>query len=287
VGNISAAALACLAGLNAARAIGDEPNVISQKIRMAGTAVACRSTQRLLAQVQPEPAELEALQRAFTAEDAPNVLRVGMRGERALRQSLLEAIEAGDAPPTALMNGNPSEPPWTMRFLTELDRDQVRDMHPLYLSLMAPRVEASRMPPQDQDVADKSFDAACRALLPDGSLAMVLVPWIRDYSQACRLHHATVRCLSTALAVERYRRAQGRWPDSLEPLAGLLPPSLAVDPYNGQPLHLKRLADGLVIYSVGPDGIDNGGRLNSPGPGRRGGLDVGTRLWDVDRRGVP
>jgi hypothetical protein len=51
-------------------------------------------------------------------------------------------------------------------------------------------------------------------------------------------------------------------------------------------LRRKRLPDGLVIYSVGPDLTDNGGTLNRQNPIAPGD-DLGFRLWDVAQRGTP
>jgi len=58
------------------------------------------------------------------------------------------------------------------------------------------------------------------------------------------------------------------------------------DLYDGMPLRLRRLEDGLVIYSVGPDGQDNGGHLDRKSPTNPG-TDLGFRLWDVAKRRQP
>ena len=73
---------------------------------------------------------------------------------------------------------------------------------------------------------------------------------------------ANMRSAVAALAAERYRLKQGQWPKSLDALvtAGLLK-TVPLDPFDGEPLRLKRLPTGVVIYSVGPDRTDNGGRL--------------------------
>jgi hypothetical protein len=45
----------------------------------------------------------------------------------------------------------------------------------------------------------------------------------------------------------------------------------------------RRLEDGIVIYTLGPDGQDNGGALSreyKPAPG----TDIGFRLWDPEQR---
>jgi hypothetical protein len=39
-----------------------------------------------------------------------------------------------------------------------------------------------------------------------------------------------------------------------------------------------------VIYSVGPDGQDDGGDVRGVPDTNKNGLDVGFRLWDVARR---
>src|SRR5205823_3863301 len=55
-----------------------------------------------------------------------------------------------------------------------------------------------------------------------------------------RRSHALTRCAIAALAAERYRRANGRWPESLAELvtAGLLR-AVPGDSFDGQPLRLK------------------------------------------------
>ena len=42
------------------------------------------------------------------------------------------------------------------------------------------------------------------------------------------------------------------------------------DPFATGPLHYHRLADGVVVYSVGPDGKDNGGVIDRENPTKAG-----------------
>jgi hypothetical protein len=98
-----------------------------------------------------------------------------------------------------------------------------------------------------------------------------------------QVRRAKLRSVVAVLAVERYRLARGRWPESL---AALVPEFLAAvpaDPYDGQPLRYRRLADGVVVYSVGPDGADGGGQSNPDPPGP----NFGCMLWDISRRHPP
>jgi hypothetical protein len=92
------------------------------------------------------------------------------------------------------------------------------------------------------------------------------------------------RCAVAAFAVERYRRRHGHWPDSLAALVPEFLPAVAADPFDGQPLRYGRLANGRVIYSVGPGLMDVAGKLvdGQPWPA---GTDLSFRLWEVAQRG--
>jgi hypothetical protein len=41
-----------------------------------------------------------------------------------------------------------------------------------------------------------------------------------------------------------------------------LPGEATIDPFNGQPLHVKKLPEGWLVYSVGSNLINDGGRLD-------------------------
>jgi len=60
--------------------------------------------------------------------------------------------------------------------------------------------------------------------------------------------------------VEQIRSSQGRMPSSLDELAYTLPESVFTDPYSGQPLVYIPGSDTFLLYSVGPNQTDNGGR---------------------------
>ena len=98
----------------------------------------------------------------------------------------------------------------------------------------------------------------------------------------------TDRCTRVAVAVERFRRDNGgELPDNLEQLVPKYLQEVPVDPAGGGPLRYVRDATSYTIYSVGPDGADNGGDLSSElravierGWGRREirGRDEGVRV---------
>jgi hypothetical protein len=64
-----------------------------------------------------------------------------------------------------------------------------------------------------------------------------------------------------AIAIERYRLShQGRVPASLEALPPAVFQQLPADPFMDQPLKFQPLPVGFVVYSVGADRQDDGGK---------------------------
>src|SRR5262249_56463092 len=105
---------------------------------------------------------------------------------------------------------------------------------------------------------------------------------VERVSVACRHSHADLRCMTVLLALERFRQANGRWPGALDELTRDYLDSVPLDPLDGKPLKYARRDDGVTVYSVGPDGEDDGG--NVTGKWHEKGSDWGFRLWDVGRR---
>ena len=63
-------------------------------------------------------------------------------------------------------------------------------------------------------------------------------------------------------ALKQYRQAQGQYPDQLQQLVPDELKALPRDPYSGEPFRYKKDNEGFVIYSVGPNGVDDGGMIS-------------------------
>ena len=99
-------------------------------------------------------------------------------------------------------------------------------------------------------------------------------------------HHCVVYDMS-AKAVEGSVAQGATGAASLEELVnkGLIA-SVPLDPYDGKALRFKPVADGVIVYSVGPDRTDNGGNIDRTKPTSVG-TDLGFQLWDVKHRRQP
>lgn len=293
-GDSKKALTTCRAALNAARSLGDEPIFISQLIRTAGVVAACQAVERTLGQGEPPPEEMSALQKVLEDEDAFAGLRIAVRGERGALNQVFEGIERGEISLHELEHDfNKGSRSDAMKdTLISLWRMDTREDHALFLSLMNKHVENSQLPLHERVAADKTLDQEIRArvvpsVVPGPPLiTRWLLPAISKIGEAERRKHAIVRCTVVALAAERYRCEKKAWSDKIDQLCPQFLAAVPLDPFDGKPLRYRRVKDGVIIYSVGQDGVDNGGKLdrvnlNSPG------VDLGFRLWDVPKRRQP
>jgi len=62
-----------------------------------------------------------------------------------------------------------------------------------------------------------------------------------------------------SVALEHYRRQEGRFPDSLDASTPRYLPSIPRDIFDGEPIRYARRGDSYVLYSIGGDGDDDGG----------------------------
>ncbi len=286
IGDGKNALISCRAALNAGRSLGDEPITISQLFRTACVVSACQTIERTLAQSEPPPDELSALQHALEVEDAYADLLIIMRGERAMGNALFEAVENGDVSLNGLVGVRWS---WLDYALISIWRMDTYKDHVLMLSLMARAVADAQLPMHEQIEAERQLDQeiqAVRALPRPPLLTGLLMSPMTKRGEYSRRKHACIRCTTAALAAERYRRERGEWPGTLKKLCPKYLTAEPLDPFDGQPLRYHRLDDGVVVYSVGHDTVDDGGNLDREHPNQPG-VDNGFRLWDVAKRRQP
>ena len=98
---------------------------------------------------------------------------------------------------------------------------------------------------------------------------------------------SNLRSAIAALVSERFRLARNAWPKSLQILVKeKYLANVPTDPINGASMRFHATADGVVIYSIGENGIDEHGNMGRHGfKGRSD--DRGFRLWDERFRGQP
>ncbi|HTU19464.1 MAG TPA: hypothetical protein VMG10_15495 [Gemmataceae bacterium] len=282
--DILSALNACRATLHAAASIGDEPFAASQRIRIAGVILTCQGIERALAQGDPPPREIANLQNLLRKEDDFPDRIVIARGERASLHESFTAIERGDVPLTHHFFGR--RPAWEEYVYGWFTRDKFREAHPAMLAEMTRFVNIAQLPSPQQTPAERAREARLRALKEFDPLDVLDTPALQKVFDASRRKHVYLRSTIAALAAEGYRQKHKKWPDSLDMLCPQFLASVPRDPFDGELLRYRRVEDGVVMYSVGSDRADNNGNLDPEHPDAPG-VDVGVRLWDVDKRRQP
>lgn len=115
--------------------------------------------------------------------------------------------------------------------------------------------------PQRFEVA-KRMDAEVSVKSGFGSRGGILTPQFLYQTLILPDASLTARCRAaiTVLAIERYRlRSGGSLPLRLEELVPEFLETIPIDPFDGSPIRFKRIEHGYCVYSVGSDGVDNGG----------------------------
>jgi hypothetical protein len=283
-GEIGKALLSNRAMLNAGRTLYDEPTYISQLIRVACCSMALNSLERTLAQGDPPPGSLGAIEPILADEEKMPLLLIASRGERAICQRAMECLRSGKLN-WAVLGGMPSGSTGraAQSAFRWLGGGFITRNHADVLDFTSTVVEIAKKPEQEQIVGLTNLHAT----LPEhGVLVKLLMPAGIKVNNAFVRYRASLRCALVMVALEKYRQANGRWPKSLAELTPAFIPAVPMDPFDFQPLRYKRLADGVVVYSIGEDRIDNGGKLNRANPSSAG-SDLGFRLWDVGERRQP
>jgi hypothetical protein len=112
-----------------------------------------------------------------------------------------------------------------------------------------------------------------------GMLSSLIVPALGAVFKAQTRSIANHRAATALVAATKQRLETGAVPETFDELAAQLVPPASRDPFTAdQPLVMKRTDDALLVYSIGPDGEDDGGPV-APGADKvEGNDDVGLRM---------
>jgi hypothetical protein len=295
-GNRPGAVTSCLAMLNVGRAYTDEPLAYVQGLRMIIFHQALQVLERLVAQAACTDTELEAIQRVLLVEEEAHVLVTMARGERGAQHYFLSSLEAGDLPNSFVLQAMGFKDRSEIPSGTDLRR-----FHVWLLQYDTEFVAIARQPPEKQPPLLKPFDEKRPTAPLAGTLLFDLLTRSSLAAAATTRHLAELRCAAVALAVERYRLAQGAWPRDLAATVPAYLKEVPKDPYDGLPLRYRRTPDGVVVYCLGPDQADNQGKLDRTSleydkEGQKvvnalriwaagsAGVDIGFQLWDPAKR---
>jgi hypothetical protein len=94
------------------------------------------------------------------------------------------------------------------------------------------------------------------------------------FMDECWMFELYVRSVQVRLAASLFSDRHKRLPNNLAELVPEYLPGIPIDVYSGKPLAYQRLEDSYILYSVGRDRIDNGGRFDPQGHRFEVGYDI-------------
>ncbi len=254
-GDTESAVESVAASLAAARTLDHQLTLVEQLVRIAIMGVAQGDIEFLLNHAELTDEQLARLQSQVAGLEIQNSLTTSLVGERGMGFHSFHQFPAAPTPPVATvaqpMAGGELTRPAACKF---------------YLQTIQEIIDASRQPfpkslSDSQQVAAR-VNAQAQTSNPlarmNYAVSMQILPAMEATFGASARAQAIRDLTLMALAAERYRLAHGEYPPDTAALAQFLP-AVPLDPYDGQPLRMKLAGGGLVLYSVGQDGIDNGG----------------------------
>lgn len=272
----TAAALhSCQAMLHLCGYFNEEPTLTAMLVRLAIRSLANRSMERLLAQSEFDEHNLAVLQKLVEAELAQPIQLWAFRGERAYNDHAAEQLESGRTPANLAAGAGGG-----FQALTLLMPGGMRKERTALLQVNNRFVRVVQLPPAERRAAEVKLEQEASQL---PVLARLLVPSLLKVSEAENRSRAETRCAAALLAAERYRLANGRWPQQLADLVPRYLSAVPEDPFASQPLRYRLLEDCVVIYSVSLNNKDDRGVKLSFNI-REVDSDLGLRLYDVPHR---
>jgi len=246
------------------RLLDDDPFLIGQLVRIACYSMCLIEVERLFSRLSPNEGQLGELRAVIERLSALDGFRRAMLCERAMGLKVFE-------PPLGVL--------WDEATSTQGSEEKA-DLSALLLTL-----RLTGLQPLDRRLYMETFEhlltnapldspeklvaveiaitntATRLKQFPPKIFSGMFLPALKKAAQKfCQLEALREGAL-TALAIERYRLIHtGRTPETLTELVPDLLPGIPRDPFDGQPLRYRRLEQGYVVYSVGPDRIDHGGR---------------------------
>jgi len=267
------AVAALIAAGKVADSLQEEPTLISQLVRYAAWAIVCSRIERVLNLKQLNEEQLARLQQSLASADNPGCLARGLGGETASghafftvlkeQRSLLSGGYLNNAAGTTQSKSADNLKYGLMTGILKVTGIYAKD-RAFYLDSMATNLTIAEQPYPERF---KGYQKSAGIVAPGRFMifSRMLLPALAKAGLRDADHTARVRVAQTALAVERFRRANSNSPPAeLNQLTPAFLSAVPLDPFNGQPLLFKRAGEGYVVYSVGSDGHDNGGLEQDP-----------------------
>lgn len=231
-----------IAMLKIADSLKREPALAAAVVRLANGALANQVLERLLVRFQMDEPTLLSMGDALIAfeQDTPQTFERAWIGERTMV--------------TENPIGRPNPNSFFARINGQRLRDELGGIQAYNDGLAIHRLPTHEWLGQFETTIARISVGKSSLNAYDG-----LFTTVHAISRTELQFRAGCRVRYTAIAIERYRLAHGKLPATLSDFVPRFLPVIPTDPFDGRELRYKPTPTGYCVYSIGHDGIDNGG----------------------------
>lgn len=267
-GDVESAARSSAEILALARTLDKEPVLISALVRVALVNIGKESVEMTLNAGQLTQVDLEKLLAKVRLSRNSNVLTRALMGEvgtylplfrmSAAELNRLNQINSNGGSPISMPIGGSPHP------LLRVTGFMERDLR-FFLDAMNSLIERSRMePPLSLEGTENHEELCVLAARRYHIMSSMLLPMYPRSPSRDAQQRALLACAELALTIDLFRLKSGDLPTELGELVPTYFESVPKDPFDGQPMRYRKLEHGYMLYSIGRDGTDDGGRERPP-----------------------
>jgi hypothetical protein len=241
------AATAIGSGLALAASLRQEPEMISELIRIAVASRQLEGVHQLITRAAPSNAALEDLARWLAENRGPEPMTAALRGEMTMVNAAFTKMAGGRVDPGTATISPDSWPSWPrphLGYFAQAGRPVVRLAHARYLARMREILEAQSDPRPRPAPPEPSEPARWDYV---EKLARVFILGIERAVQTGHEFTSELGATEVAVALRRFELDRGHYPDDLSQLVPAYLTAIPTDPYTRKPPAYAREAGGFTL----------------------------------------
>ena len=241
-----------------ARSLEKEPAMISQLVRNAYNVITLSSLEYSMNRVNFTDKQLEEMENLLNEMSNSNGMQNAMFGERCMSLDLiLNPNPSYFSMSSAKTNTLWSLPPvlFLYKAIGLNRKDALKG-----LSITEDAIKILNLPIEQRYNAAKALNGEISNIPKNNVLLRQFIPVYGNCITSDLRNITQLNIGQVAIAIERYRLKNNKLPDSLDKIVPDYIDSIPLDPYDGKELRYKKLDKGFVVYSIGEDQIDDGGK---------------------------
>jgi len=256
-----------IAGMKLGDALVPEPIIISQLLRIAIYGIMSDAVQNCFEGGDLPPERADELMSYIAQADNRRGFADSLAGE--LYMGLVQFSEVRASGWSAALDmvdqatsvtGVLADMLFVWLYKTPLGRPWANMDEAAYADILSRVASAAELPYYEAMPILDAVDAGFETLPRTRILTRLLVPALSRACQAQARHEAMLDLMQMGILLEQYKVRTDRYPESLDAIIPDLGSSVPVDPFSGGPYHYQLSGDSFILYSIGRNRQDDGGR---------------------------